>query len=41
MTAVLSIVVNSVTYDDGSTRSFSAQDNCRVTPDPLMLVSGR
>ena len=41
MTAVLSIDLNSVTYADGSTRSFSRRDLCRVTPDPLMLIAGR
>ncbi len=41
MTAVLSIDLNSVTYADGSTRTFSGRDLCRVTPDPLMLIAGR
>lgn len=41
MTAVLKIDLNSVTYADGSTRTFSAHDNCRVVPDPTMLISTR
>jgi hypothetical protein len=41
MTAVLNIDLASLTYADGSTRTFSAQDNCRVTPDLLMLLSTR
>jgi hypothetical protein len=41
MTAVLKIDLTAVAYADGSTRTFSAQDNCRITPDPLMLVSAR
>ena len=40
MTAVLSLELTSVTYADGETRSFSGRDVCRVTPDPLMYVSG-
>jgi hypothetical protein len=41
LTAVASIDLVSLKYDDGS--SWSAQDGhtCRVTPDPMMLVSGR
>lgn len=41
MTAVLSIDLQSVTYSDGSSRTFSGRDECRITPDPLMLISGR
>lgn len=41
MTAVLKIDISSVTYADGTTRNFSVSDGCRVTPDPLMLVSAR
>lgn len=41
MSAVLRIDLNSVTYADGTTRTFSASDNCRVAPDSLMLVSSR
>jgi hypothetical protein len=41
LTAVTSIDLVSLSYDDGS--SWNAQDGhtCRVTPDPLMLISGR
>ncbi len=41
MTAVLSIDLESVTFADGSTRSFFARDACHVTPDPKMLIAGR
>lgn len=41
MTAVLSIDLESLTYADGSKRTFSSRDACHITPDPLMLVSGR
>jgi len=41
MTAVLSIDLNSVTFADGSTRSFSAREACRVAPDPMMLINSR
>ncbi len=41
MTAVLSIDLNSVTFADGSTTSFSGRDLCHVAPDPLMLIAGR
>ena len=40
MTAVLSIDLKSVTYADGSTRSFYGREACRVAPDPLMLIAG-
>lgn len=41
LTAVTSLDVTAVTYNDGS--SWSAQEGrtCRVTPDPMMLISGR
>jgi hypothetical protein len=41
LTAVTSIDLVSLSYDDGS--SWNAQDGhaCRVTPDPMMLISGR
>lgn len=39
MTAVFKIDLISVTYADGATRSFSVDENCRVAPDPLMLVA--
>jgi hypothetical protein len=41
MTAVLSIDLNSVTFADGSTRSFAERGTCRVAPDPFMLIAGR
>lgn len=41
ITAALMIELNSVTYADGSTRSFSGLDACRVAPDPLMYIAGR
>ena len=41
MTAVLTIDLNSVTFADGSTQSFTAHDDCRVAPDHLMLVADR
>jgi hypothetical protein len=40
MTAVLSIDLKSVTYADGSTRSFSGREACHVAPDLMMLVAG-
>jgi len=41
LTAVTSIDLVSLSYDDGT--SWKAQDGraCSVTPDPLMLISGR
>jgi hypothetical protein len=41
LTAVTSIDLVSLKYDDGS--SWSAQDGhtCRVTPDPMMLITAR
>jgi len=41
LTAVTSIDLVSLKFDDGT--SWSGQDGhtCRVTPDPMMLVSGR
>jgi hypothetical protein len=41
MTAVLSIDLNSVTYADGSTWSFSGREACRVAPDKMMPIAGR
>jgi hypothetical protein len=41
MTAVLSIDLNSVTFADGSTRSFTERDACRVAPDPFMPIGDR
>jgi hypothetical protein len=40
-TAVNSIVLQSIGYADGSTRTFLPQDGCDVAPDPMMLVAGR
>lgn len=40
MTAVLSIDLNSVTYADGSTASFTGHDACRVVPEKFMLIAG-
>ncbi len=40
-TAVNSIELRSVTYADGSTWTVAAEQACRVTPSPMMLVSGR
>jgi hypothetical protein len=40
VTAVLTIDLNSVTFADGSTRTFTSQDACRIAPDHLMLVAG-
>ena len=39
--AILSVELNSVTYEDGSTRSFSGRETCRVAPDKMMLITGR
>jgi hypothetical protein len=41
MTAVERIDLESVVYADGGTENFTAQQACRVTPDPLMLIAGR
>jgi hypothetical protein len=35
------VELNSVTYDDGTVRKFSAAATCRVAPERLMEVSGR
>jgi hypothetical protein len=40
-TAVSSIVLNSVTYADGSTWKTIDAGACQVAPDPLMLIAGR
>ena len=39
MTAVLRIDLNSLTYSDGSSRSFTAQETCHVAPDLKMLIA--
>ena len=41
MTAVLTIEISSVTFADGSTRSFTPRDACRVAPDLKMLVANQ
>jgi hypothetical protein len=41
MTAVTRIDLGSVTYADGTVRTFTAQQACRVVPDSFMLVAGR
>ena len=41
VTAIQSIELDSVSYSDGSTWKAAAGDACRITPDPLMLISGR
>ena len=41
MTAVLTIDLNSVTFEDGSTQSFTARDACHVAPDLKMLIADR
>lgn len=41
MTAVQTVELESVTYADGETASFSGNQACRVAPDPLMLIAGR
>ncbi|MGA7342181.1 MAG: hypothetical protein WBE72_04750 [Terracidiphilus sp.] len=41
MTAVQTVELDSVTYGDGGTASFSGNESCRVAPDPLMLIAGR
>jgi hypothetical protein len=41
LTAVTSIELVSLKYDDGSSWSAPSGQACRVTPDPMMLISGR
>lgn len=41
LTAVSSIDLISLSYDDGSSWNAKDGQRCRVTPDPLMLISGR
>lgn len=41
LTAVTSIDLVSVTYVDGTTWNAPSGRTCSVTPDPLMLISGR
>jgi hypothetical protein len=40
-TTITAIVLNSVTYADGSTWKTVDAGACQVAPDPLMLISGR
>jgi hypothetical protein len=40
-TAVSSVKLVDVTYSDGSTWRSDRSNPCRVTPDPLMLVTAR
>jgi hypothetical protein len=40
-TSVQSVTLEAVTYADGSSWSPSSGKTCRVSPDPLVLVSGR
>lgn len=40
-TSVTSIHLMNVTYSDGSTWAVSTAEECRVAPDPLMLVADR
>jgi hypothetical protein len=41
LTAVSSIDLVSLNYDDGTSWSASSGQTCKVTPDPMMLISGR
>jgi hypothetical protein len=41
MTAVQSIEIHSVTFDDGAVWSFAGKAGCHIMPDPLMLIAGR
>ncbi len=41
LTAVASIDLVSLNYDDGTSWSAPSGRTCRVTPDPMMLISGR
>jgi hypothetical protein len=41
MTSVQTIDIDSVAYSDGTTSVFRNPLACRVTPDPLMLISSR
>ncbi|HUB53343.1 MAG TPA: hypothetical protein VL986_14405 [Terracidiphilus sp.] len=41
LTAVDSLDLTALTYVDGKTWSAQSGHTCRVTPDPLMLISGR
>jgi hypothetical protein len=41
LTAVTSIDLVSLSYDDGTKWTAASGQTCRVTPDPMMLISGR
>lgn len=41
LTAVDSLDLISLNYSDGTSWSAASGQTCRVTPDPLMLISGR
>jgi hypothetical protein len=40
-TAVKSVKLESLEFEDGSTRDFAGMHMCTVTPDPVMLIAGR
>jgi hypothetical protein len=40
-TAVISLELQSMTYQDGTTWSVAGRRACQVAPDPLMLIAGR
>ncbi len=39
MTAVETIEIKSVTFDDGAVWSFAGNAGCRIAPDPFMLIA--
>ncbi len=41
MTAIQTIDLHSVTFNDGSMQSFAEDAGCRIAPDPLMLIAGK
>lgn len=41
MTAVQTIELDSVTFDDGAMWSFAGSTSCRITPDLFMLIAGK
>jgi hypothetical protein len=41
LTAVASLDLMAVAYSDGSSWNVPGGHTCRITPDPLMLISGR
>jgi hypothetical protein len=40
MTAVTTVDVHAVTFEDGSVRDFAANAGCSIAPDPFMRVAG-